>query len=100
MRKLLEWRRYFAATNPKAKPNGYVNWGQGYPLRLERLVRAARAGRCGALQHPFAPPPTPLYQINSLCDITVCSGYCYLLNDTFVRSPQVPVIDETSTTGT
>jgi hypothetical protein len=41
MRKLLEWRRYFAATNPKAKPNGYVNWGQGFPLRLERLVRAA-----------------------------------------------------------
>jgi hypothetical protein len=41
MRKLLEWRRYFAATNPKAKPSGYVNWGQGFPLRLERLVRAA-----------------------------------------------------------
>ena len=41
MRKLLEWRRYFVATSHKAKAEGFVNWGQGFPVRLERLRRAA-----------------------------------------------------------
>ena len=44
MRKLLEWRRYFTATNPRIgnnQPDAYVNWGHGFPLRLERLRRAA-----------------------------------------------------------
>ncbi|MBL0127336.1 MAG: hypothetical protein IPP83_07705 [Flavobacteriales bacterium] len=44
MRQLLEWRRYFAATNPKIgnnQPDNNVNWGQGFPVRLERLHRAA-----------------------------------------------------------
>jgi len=44
MRKLLEWRRYFTATTLKIssnQPDNYVNWGQGFPIRLERLRRAA-----------------------------------------------------------
>lgn len=44
MRKLLEWRRYFTATNPKIgsnQPDSYVNWGLGFPMRMERLHRAA-----------------------------------------------------------
>ncbi|MGV9013776.1 MAG: hypothetical protein ACOH13_14375 [Flavobacteriales bacterium] len=42
MRKLLEWRRYLVATNPNVgRSDGYVNWGHGFPVRLERLRRAA-----------------------------------------------------------
>lgn len=44
MRKLLEWRRYFAATTTRIgnnQPSDYVSWGQGFPVRLERLHRAA-----------------------------------------------------------
>lgn len=44
MRKLLEWRRYFTATATRIgsnQPDNYVNWGHGYPVRLERLHRAA-----------------------------------------------------------
>jgi hypothetical protein len=44
MRQLLEWRRYYAAAGVKAKGTAadrYLNWGRGFPLRLERLRRAA-----------------------------------------------------------
>jgi len=44
MRKLLEWRRYYAAMAPKLNSSvtdRYMNWGHGFPLRLERLRRAA-----------------------------------------------------------
>ncbi len=44
MRQMLEIRRYLAATNPRIHDNrstNYVNWGQGFPLRLEKLHKAA-----------------------------------------------------------
>ena len=44
MRQLVEWRRYYVATAPKVIPSdadGYASWGQGFPLRLARLRRAA-----------------------------------------------------------
>ena len=44
MRQLLDWRRYYAAMAPKLNSSvtdRYVNWGHGFPLRLERLRRAA-----------------------------------------------------------
>lgn len=43
LRGFLELRRYFTATNPtsaKSTCNRYVSWGQGFPVRLERLRRA------------------------------------------------------------
>ncbi len=44
MRQMLEWRRYYTATTPRIgnnQPDHYVSWGLGFPLRLERLHRAA-----------------------------------------------------------
>ncbi len=44
MRQLLEWRRYYIATTPRIGNNqrdNYVSWGLGFPVRLERLHRAA-----------------------------------------------------------
>ena len=43
-RKNLEWRRYYAAMAPKinsADTERYLNWGLGFPMRLERLRKAA-----------------------------------------------------------
>ncbi|MEO7080558.1 MAG: hypothetical protein ABIY71_03485 [Flavobacteriales bacterium] len=44
MRQLLEWRRYYVAMAPKVistETDRYKSWGLGFPLRLERLKKAA-----------------------------------------------------------
>lgn len=44
MRQMLGWRRYYAAIAPKiisTVTDRYLSWGRGFPIRLERLRRAA-----------------------------------------------------------